>query len=321
MGSLLREGTVRVKPGARSRGGAAPGAGAERGDNSLEISGRGRAKCGACASIPPLAVATLSCLGLAAAPREASAAGPGVKISEIGAFHYTGLLAAPKTVRLEATNGGIIVTPSTDGALDVTAVVTEGDPSRFRVVTREESGGVAVCVFYADESPDGCGVGEVHRHSHNRRDSDREPTITLVARVPAGVALSAGSMNGRIEAHGLSGEIHARTMNGDVDVSGSNVAEATTLNGSVRAAFGSAPRGNIELTTNNGNVVVTFAAPIDADVEASTVRGEIKTNFPMSIETPPGGFGPKNGRARLGNGGAKIRARSINGDVELRTGT
>ena len=41
----------------------------------------------------------------------------------------------------------------------------------------------------------------------------------------------------------------------------------------------------------------------------------------MAIETTPGGFGPKSGRARLGNGGAKIRAESINGNVELRSGT
>ena len=41
----------------------------------------------------------------------------------------------------------------------------------------------------------------------------------------------------------------------------------------------------------------------------------------MPIETTPGGHGPKSGRTRLGKGGARIDARSLNGDVVLRSRT
>jgi DUF4097 and DUF4098 domain-containing protein YvlB len=98
------------------------------------------------------------------------------------------------------------------------------------------------------------------------------------------------------------------------------VAEATTLNGNVTATFAKAPAGRVTLSTNNGNVKVSFTGSIDADLEASTIHGEITATFPMSIQTTPGGFGPKSGRAKLGNGGVKIEARAINGNVDVRSG-
>jgi hypothetical protein len=266
-----------------------------------------------------LALAAFATLGLAATPAAAGPPPGAVTIAEVASFHYASPLAPPRTLRLSGSNGGITVSASTDGKLDVTAVARDGDASRIRVVTREEAGGVAVCVLFADESPDGCQLSGVDR-SHSGRGHHNEPTVDLVARVPAGVALTAGTLNGAIRARGMTGEVRATTLNGDVEVTGSNVAEATTLNGNVDATFGSVPTGRVELSTNNGNVRVSFPAGANADVEASTIHGEITTSFPMAIQTTPGGFGPKSGKARLGNGGARVQAKSINGNVEVRSG-
>jgi hypothetical protein len=266
------------------------------------------------------AFAPLASLALAAPPVAASPAP--VTVSEVASFHCTSPIAASRAVRLDAFNGGITVAQSADGKLDVRAIAVDGDASRVRVITREEAGGVAVCVLFADESPEQCRVGSVDRTSSGRGHQNG-PTIDLVARVPAGVSLIAGTLNGAIHARGVSGDVHATTLNGDVEVSGGNVVEATTLNGNVTATFGKAPAATarVAVTTNNGNVKVSLPVGIDADIDASTIHGEITTSFPMAIETTPGGFGPKSGRARLGNGGAKIRAESINGNVELRSGT
>jgi hypothetical protein len=268
------------------------------------------------------AFAPFALLALTAPPVEASPTPlTPATVSEVASFHYAGPVAAARTVRLNAFDGGITVSQSADGKLDVRAVAVDGDASRVRVISREEAGGVAICVLFADETPDDCRLNGVDRASSGNRH-ENGPTIDLVARVPAGVSLIAGTLNGAIHARGLSGDVHASTLNGDVEVSRGNVAEATTLNGNVTATFGRAPpaTARVALTTNNGNVKVSLPVGVDADIDASTIHGEITTSFPMAIETTPGGFGPKSGRARLGNGGARIRAESINGNVDVRSG-
>jgi len=261
-------------------------------------------------------VLSFAALAFAALPAAADPT-PGVAVSEVSAFHYSAPVAPPRTIRLATSSGDISATASPDGKLDVRAVVTQGDPSRVRVITREEAGGVAICVLFADQSPDGCHLDGIHTSGSGH---EKEPSITLVARVPAGVSLAVSSLNGAIHAHGMTADLRASTLNGDVDVSAATIAEATTLNGNVDATFGSAPKGTVALTTNNGNVTVHFPAGVDADIDASTSNGQIKTTFPMAIDSVPGGFGPKSGRARLGRGGAHVDAHTINGNVEIRTG-
>jgi hypothetical protein len=266
----------------------------------------------------------LSWLAATSAQAAPPSSGPSPLVSEVGAFHWSSSLAAPRMVRLDDTNGAITVSasPSDDGRLDVRAVVHDGDPSLVRIVAREEAGGVAVCVFFAGESPDGCHVGGVNRPSSNGHHHD-VPTIELVARVPAGVALNATTLNGAIHARVNGGEVHAKTLNGDVEVSGGTVVEATTLNGKVDASFANAPAPGCRATfsSSNGNVVVHFPSGTNADVEVSTMHGEIVAGFPLAITSTPGGFGPKSGTGRIGSGGPRIEAKTLNGNVELRSGS
>lgn len=268
----------------------------------------------------PRSSALFSALGFAtlaaASPASASPSDAPV-VSDVASFHWSNAIAAPRTVRLSGSNGGITVSPSADGKLDVRAVVKDGDPSRARVVTREEGGGVAVCVLFADESPEICHVGGVNRTGKGHHDE--VPTIELVARVPAGVPVSANTLNGAIQAQVTGGEVHASTLNGNVTVSGGPVAEATTLNGSVDVTLPTAPSASVKFSTNNGNVTITLPRATNANLEASTMHGEIKAVVPMSIQSTAGGFGPKSGSGTLGSGGVTIEGRSLNGNVEFRT--
>ncbi|HEY2510453.1 MAG TPA: hypothetical protein VGI39_06345 [Polyangiaceae bacterium] len=264
---------------------------------------------------PPAAtVATLAGLaGLCASASAAPSAAP--TVSDPSAFHYAAPLASARTARLAANNGAIEVTPSTDGKLDVRAVVRKGDPAQVRVVTREEPTGIAVCVFYADETPEACHVGGIT--SHPGTDHHNGPRVDLVARVPAGVSIVASTLNGDLRAQGVTGEVRASTLNGNVDVSGGTVREASTLNGDVIARFANPPSADATFSTNNGDVKVFFPARTDASVEASTAQGELHGNVGMRVSSVPGGYGPKSGSATIGKGGPKIQARSINGDVDI----
>jgi hypothetical protein len=248
-------------------------------------------------------------------------AAPSLVVSEAAPFHYANTLAAPGGVRLASLNGGIDVSASSDGKLDVHAVVRGGDPSQVgqvRVIAREEAGGVAICILFTEESPDRCHLSGLTGQSSGMNHHNA-PSVDLVARVPAGVSLFANSLNGAIHARGLTAEARVTTLNGDVEVTAGSVPEATTQNGSIDVTCAKPPTGSASFTTTNGNVKVTYPSALDADVEASTVNGEIKTSFPMTIDSTPGGHGPKSGHARVGKGGAHVTVHSVNGNVEVRS--
>ena len=268
---------------------------------------------------------TLAAIALAAAPLVPSSAlaatpasSPAAPVASTpAAFHYGAPLASGRIVRLDGIDVAIDATPSDDGKVDVRAVVREGDASRLRVVTREEEGGVAVCVLHVDESPEGCRVDGVTHASHHG-GHDREPRVDLVARLPRGVRLLASSISGAVRARDLTGDVRVSTVSGDVAVSTRGVAEVTTVSGAIDASFGTAPRGNVAFTSTSGVVAVTFPAGTDADVEAMTVSGTLNAAFPMEIRSVPGDFGPKSGHARLGHGGARVRVQSVSGAIDLR---
>jgi hypothetical protein len=273
---------------------------------------------------PRLALSAAAVLSLSLtslAPEALASAPPSGQpiVSDVASFHWSSALASPRMVRLDGTNGSITVSASTDGKLDVRATVSDGDPARVKVVAREEGAGVVVCVLYADESPDACRVGGVNR-SGSGKGHHNDPTVDLIARVPAGVSVAAETLNGGIHVNASGSEVRATTLNGNIDVSGATVTEATTLNGNVEASLSSPPAGRTAFTSNNGNVKVRLPGATNADVEASTMRGEITVTFPMTIESTPGGFGPKNGKGKIGSGGPKLEAKTINGNVEIRTG-
>src|SRR5438552_10240011 len=211
----------------------------------------------------------------------AALAAPAAVAVAPGAFHHSAPLAADRAVRLDSVLGSIEATPSTDGKLDVVAAVKDGDASLARVVAREEAGGVAVCVLFPEDSPDDCrldGVKRATRHGH-----DHAPTVDLIARVPKGVRLVAQSVNGAVRARGLTGNVRASTVNGDVVVETSGVAEATTVNGGISVVLGAPPRAPVAFTTTNGKVTLTLPAGTDADVEAETVMGSLSASFPIDV--------------------------------------
>lgn len=212
-------------------------------------------------------------------------------------LHVHSALPAGATLELSDVSGDIDVSLAADGAADVRAVVRGRDAAKVRVVKHTEDAGLVVCVLFADDRDEDCRLGHVTHHQKAHDDADVR--VDLVARLPRGVKLVAETMNGAVRARGLESDVHAESMNGDIDVS-------TT--------------GGASLRTMNGAITVRLPEKLDADVEASTMNGRIAASFPMTIDTLPMGIGPKTGRARLGKGGARIEAKTMNGDVVLRTG-
>ena len=240
---------------------------------------------------------------------------------ETDAFRWAGQIPAGRWIYVRNLNGEIRVEPSTGNQVEVTAMKSwrRGDPGDVRIEVKKYGPGeqdVIICALWSEDSY--CDEeGYRHRNSgRNRRDND--VSVEFRVRVPRGVKIGAGSVNGSVTVAGATSEVKVGTVNGSVEATSSGgPVEASTVNGSIVARMGRLT-GNEDLnySTVNGSIQVEFDGELtDADVEMSTVNGRFEINFPITIQ---GRLNPRHLRTRLGNGGRRIKLTTVNGNVELR---
>ncbi|WP_419161634.1 hypothetical protein [Candidatus Palauibacter sp.] len=111
----------------------------------------------------------------------------------------------------------------------------DDDPDAVRIEVVEDARGVLICAVYPSRrgrDPNRCGRGDDYRMSVRNNDVKVHFTIE----VPAGVGLEARTINGDIEAAGMSAGVEARTVNGDIAVDGSGAVSTETVNGDIAGA-------------------------------------------------------------------------------------
>jgi hypothetical protein len=231
-------------------------------------------------------------------------------------FEWSGEIAPAGTVEIKNINGDVRALPSSDGMVRVLAL-KEGehdDPSTVRIEVLESQQGVTICAVYPDvpgQPVNQCLPGMAGQLSSRSNDV----SVTFDIEVPAGRAFIGRTMAGSVEAADLTGYVHARAMAGDIDISTSGIAEATTINGDITASIG---RGawdrDLSFSTLSGHVTVRVPAYTNADVWGSTGNGSISTDFSLSI-TRVGTW--RQLRGRLGNGGRMLSITTAAGDIAL----
>ena len=229
-------------------------------------------------------------------------------------FHWTGRLAAGKTLEVHGINGGIEATLSkgNEARVDAEKSGRKSDPDEVKVEATETPDGILICARYP--RPDGTLNDCQSDRGHQVRDNDVRVKFKL--QVPAGVHLVTQTVNGSIAIHDVKGDVEATTVNGGITVTTSGTASATTVNGSVRARIGSPLDDDVEFTTVNGRVLVELPSSINADVSGSTVHGSIHSDFPLSVK---GRHFNRRIDGRIGKGGHDMKLSTVNGSIELRT--
>jgi len=236
-------------------------------------------------------------------------------------FQWSGNIPAGRWIYVRNLNGDIRVEPASGDRVEVTGTKTwrRGDPADVRIEVKKYGPGdqdVVICALwsedsYCDES------GYRHRGSgRNRRDND--VSVEFRVRVPRGVKIGAGSVNGGVTVDGATSEVKVGTVNGSVEATSSGgPVEASTVNGSVFARMGRLTgTEDLNYSTVNGSIQVEFDGELtDADIEMSTVNGRFEINFPITLQ---GRLNPRHLRTRIGSGGRRIRLTTVNGNVELR---
>ena len=230
-------------------------------------------------------------------------------------FRWTGRLAQGRTVEIRGVNGDVDVTLASGAEVEVTAVKRgrDDDPAEVKVVPIEHAGGVTICAVYPDRrGRNRCAPGS----GYKMNTEDNDVSVHFTVRLPSGVKLDAGTVNGSVEADGLKSDVEVATVNGEVEVSTSGLAKASTVNGSVRVVSGRADwTGEWEFETVNGSIDVTLPADANLRVEAETVNGDITTDFPLTVE---GRFGPRSLNGTIGSGGRDLELSTVNGSIRLR---
>ena len=235
-------------------------------------------------------------------------------------FEWAGALKSGQRVEIKGVNGKIIGGSTTGDKVEIRAWKHghHSDPAEVKIELIPHPGGITVCAVYPTPfgSPENtCEPGE-EGHSHTRNN---DVEVRFVVRVPAGIGFSAHTVNGSVTAVGLSGPVSATTVNGSVEIVTSGRAQATTVNGSINASLGVANWSDpIKFETVNGGIHLSVPTNLNADVDASTVNGSIESDLPWLVR---GKIGRTHVQGTFNKGGSPLQLNTVNGSIQIRSGS
>ena len=129
--------------------------------------------------------------------------------------------------------------------------------------------------------------------------------------------LAFSTSDGRIELADLDGTLRAHTSDGSVHVSGRfDGVDLRTSDGHVEleARRGSQMRQDWEVRTSDGGVRVSLPADLAANIYLHTGDGHITTDFPITVQ---GSFDKSNLRGTINGGGKELTVHTGDGSITL----
>ena len=229
-----------------------------------------------------------------------AAAVPGFAITKD--YDRTYPLQPGGTFELQNVNGTVEVQGWDQDVVEVHAVKTaklkESDLARVSIEVNATAQGVSVATHY----PQNEGV---------------EVAVEYTIHVPHGARVEhLGTVNGTLIVAGVDQVEELRTVNGNIEVYGADrTVHAHTTNGNVRLELSHAHglSGTFAETTN-GSVVLALPANAQADLEARCLNGNFLSELPVAMENS---LRPRELHGKLGQGGAPIKLRTINGGIRV----
>ncbi|MBV8516905.1 MAG: DUF4097 family beta strand repeat protein [Acidobacteria bacterium] len=188
---------------------------------------------------------------------------------------------------------------------DVQAAMRE-----LRVELQPRDGGLVVTTHYPKRGDNG-GVFDWLFGDHV------EAQVRYEVMVPRSMNVDVTNTNGAIELSGVTGRHELDTTNGGIEVKAcAGSLDASTTNGSVHAELTSvAANQPVHLETTNGRIELAVPRNFGAEVDASTTNGSIKTDLPvLTTET-----GRNSLRGKINGGGTRVRLRTTNGGISIRS--
>ena len=238
-------------------------------------------------------------------------------------FQWEGQLAPGQLLEIRGVHGSIVAAGGSGKTATVTATKTgnTSDVSGVRIMAVPYEGGVVICSIYPDspdsKHPNVCSPPGMDTYlSASNNDVRVDFTVT----VPEGVRLSANTLDGNVQATGLSGHVEAHALDGDVVVSTSRRAQASTLHGSINATIGSTTWSGTQMFDAGNGLHLQLPSDANTDVHAMAFLGAILSEFPQVIVTSARHGNSSMASGTLGAGGRSLRLFAFHGNITLHEG-
>jgi hypothetical protein len=134
-------------------------------------------------------------------------------------------------------------------------------------------------------------------------------------KLPRQIALNAKGVNGSFVTGDIDGAVEITGVNGRVQVgSATGTATFKGINGSMMVGLKKIDQEGVTLSGINGNIELQLGADVNADFNARGLNGSVTSDLPnVEIEKSK----RRSYSARIGNGGAGITAKGINGNIRF----
>ena len=144
-----------------------------------------------------------------------------------------------------------------------------------------------------------------------------ETSVTYDIVVPRAFDIDVSTVNGAVNVSELSGRQRVETTNGRIELARcAGTIDATTTNGAIRAELLQVTAGReMSLETTNGRISLVVPASLAANIDAETTNGAITTDLPVTTKS----FDSNSLRGAVNGGGPRLRLRTTNGGIEIRT--
>jgi DUF4097 and DUF4098 domain-containing protein YvlB len=222
-------------------------------------------------------------------------------------FHQTYAITPDGRIALENINGDVHISSWERHEVKVDAVKYADSKERLEEVRIEVDSGkdyLSIQTKYPE-------------HDHNWGYHERAATVEYTLTVPRASQLDEIKLiNGALNVSGVRGEVRASCINGRLearDLAGR--AELSTINGRMEATFAQLSGQSIDLKSVNGSLDLTIPSDSNAEVEANTVSGSIANDFGLRVNNHR--YVGHDLSGEIGNGGAHIDLRNVNGRVEI----
>jgi len=236
-------------------------------------------------------------------------------------WSWRGPLGPDAVVDLRGFNGSVEAVPAAGKELVVTAEIRwkDADPEQIRIEHHVEGPRHFFCAILPGmraSSPNPCASLSMDKKGKSW-DDDETVEVDWRLEVPAGVRLIAKTVNGNLDLERLQGPVEAMTVNGSIEVSTDDVAEARTVNGNITARLGSGRLPHdLDFSTVNGSLRLVLHPEIGAEVRASCMNGELASDFPLMVKARRR-WSQQRMEGTLGDGGALLSLSTVNGSIEL----
>jgi DUF4097 and DUF4098 domain-containing protein YvlB len=221
-------------------------------------------------------------------------------------LHQTHSLTADGRFELSNVNGNIRITTWERNEVQIDAVKTARKQADLDAVKIE-----------IEASKDRVQIKT--RNPSGRKGENNSTSVEYTLRVPLQARLKKiDAVNGDILIENAQGEVEASSVNGRLTAKGlANEAKLATVNGRIEATVERLGKDQpISAETVNGPIVLTLPAGAAADVTAHSLNGSLRTDFDLTLvkHTPVG----KDLSGKLGAGGTRVHASSVNGAIEIK---